>query len=95
VTLEPGTEPYLILHMHGMSWEALWWAPKRSGYTVDLEKAGRYTREEAEEQASVRNSDRAVPLSLAMSLSRLTVDRDTLLGRMRSMAAAAAGEVPQ
>lgn len=75
-------EPYLILQLHGASWDALWWGPNNRGYTVDVSKAGRYTRREAEEQAASRSSDRAVPESLALSMARPTVDRDSLLAKM-------------
>jgi len=43
--------------------EALWWRPKRSGYTNDVAEAGRYTQEEADSIASTRGDD--FPVSLA------------------------------
>lgn len=43
--------------------EALWWRPKRSGYTNDVAEAGRYNQEEADSIASIRGDD--FPVSLA------------------------------
>lgn len=43
--------------------EALWWRPKRSGYTNDISEAGRYSQEEADSIAWIRGDD--FPVSLA------------------------------
>jgi hypothetical protein len=39
----------------------LWWLPNRTGYTTDIDKAGRYKKEEAEAIASLRGDDFPVP----------------------------------
>jgi hypothetical protein len=40
---------------------ALWWRPNRSGYTVDVYQAGRYSKEEADSIADIRGEDYPVP----------------------------------
>ena len=36
---------------------ALWWCVDGHGYTCDIEKAGQFTKEEADEQHSCRDTD--------------------------------------
>lgn len=36
----------------------VWWGPNNSGYTVDLDKAGLYTLEEAERIEQIRGTDK-------------------------------------
>jgi len=58
------TPQFLILYRgQNGAGEALWWRPKRSGYTNDVAEAGRYSQEEADSIASIRGDD--FPVSLA------------------------------
>ena len=42
-------EQYLILHTFTVCGDcAIWWGPDHSGYTTDIDKAGRYTKEQAD-----------------------------------------------
>jgi hypothetical protein len=42
-------EQYLILHTFTVNGDcAVWWGPDHRGYTTDIDKAGRYTKEEAD-----------------------------------------------
>lgn len=43
----------------------IWWGPDRSGYVTDLDKAGRYTEEEAKSIEAMRGKERAIPLKVA------------------------------
>lgn len=52
---------YLILHKQRVGDLALWWRANRSGYTVDLSQAGRYSKEEAQSIAHIRGEDYPVP----------------------------------
>lgn len=70
-------EPYLIRNLVGGEM-ALWWKPERAGYTANVDKAGRYTREEAEAQARARNTDEAWPLSKALALASRYVPNETI-----------------
>ena len=60
----------------------LWWAPERRGYTGDLDKAGRYTRSEAESIERLRGEERKVPEALAISLAKRHVLVDDLNGHL-------------
>lgn len=54
-------EVYLILCTSGPPPNmALWWGPDRCGYTADVDKAGRYSREEASRIEGLRGTDFAV-----------------------------------
>lgn len=67
------TGKYLILfkeRVHGHA-HALWWGPNRSGYTINLDEAGRYTKDEAESIARVRDEDYPVPESAIGSLLKV------------------------
>ena len=47
---------YLIESMeHTYDDTLVWWKPKHTGYTCDLNKAGRYSKEEAEKICSGAN----------------------------------------
>lgn len=39
-----------------------WWRPRGRGYTMQLEKAGRYSREDAIKHCRVRDQEPGVPL---------------------------------
>jgi hypothetical protein len=60
----------------------LFWAPDRQGYTRDLDKAGRYTEEEAKRQAQSRSTDLAVPLKLIHQLSFRTAETLEVMGQL-------------
>ena len=62
---------------------ALFWGPKRSGYTCDLDRAGRYTREEAIQIERTRDTDKAVALSVAQTFVRRHVAASDLRGTPR------------
>lgn len=54
---------YLILSDSTSDGMALWWRPDRCGYTTDLQRAGRYSKEEAESIQRIRGTDFPVPES--------------------------------
>jgi hypothetical protein len=61
---------------------AVWWGPNNSGYTIFLEKAGRYTQEEVNNSPYYYdNGDmtRAVPEHVAMGLAKRVVTADLTL----------------
>ena len=58
---------------------AVWWRPKREGYTCDLRDAGRYTEEEARAQEQRRPTDLAIPCEQADALVEWHVHVDRLL----------------
>jgi hypothetical protein len=69
-----GDDPYLILCKGGPREALLWWGPNRSGYTLDIDAAGRYSRAEAEAQQRDRQElDVAVPLRVAEKHARRIV----------------------
>lgn len=56
----------------------LWWGHNGGGYTTELEKAGRYTEDEAKAQEKMRDGqDRAIPLSVAKQFTSTHVRVDT------------------
>lgn len=55
----------------------LFWGPDRCGYFCDINKAGRYTEDEAKAQSRRRSSDRAVRLCDALEHSQTIVRCDT------------------
>ncbi len=77
---EPGE--YLILHTEVVVGEAaLFWRPNNSGYTIDFDQAGRYTREEAHAKGH-RNTDIPVPVDIARACVRASVWMGKLRERM-------------
>jgi hypothetical protein len=59
--------------------DCVWWGRDRSGYTRNLDEAGRYTRNEAERQQRARpDIDVAVDEAKAIELVRRVVPRDRL-----------------
>jgi hypothetical protein len=53
---------------------ALWWRPNLSGYTINLDEAGRYTLEEALKIERMRGTDVKVLESIARRAAMTTVD---------------------
>lgn len=51
---------------------ATWWKPNDSGYTYDLDKAGRYSREAVENKANYYNDGEttlAIPVDKVLAMS--------------------------
>lgn len=57
----------------------IFWGPNETGYTTDLDKAGRYTKTHAREIAARRGLERAVPLKAAEVAARRHVTSERLL----------------
>lgn len=56
---------------------AIFWRPKRNGYTIDLDEAGRYSKEEALEIHEGRHGeDMPVPVEEAYKLAQRHVSFD-------------------
>lgn len=49
---------------------ALFWGPNRTGYPCELDKAGKYTRDQAARIERSRDTDKAIPLEFATSFVR-------------------------
>lgn len=73
--LEEPKGPFLIYTTteNGAGDTLLWWKPAQAGYTTRLEKAGRYTYEEAKKIVGVRGQEVAVPLQDALESSERVV----------------------
>lgn len=56
----------------------IFWGPNESGYVTDLDKAGRYTKEHAENIEKRRGKEKAVPLAVAEAAVRRHVTSDAL-----------------
>lgn len=58
-------EQYLILYAGSVNGDcAIWWGPDHSGYTTDIDKAGRYTKAEADKIYRNRTHlDKPIPWS--------------------------------
>lgn len=71
--------PYLIQCISRSGGDVVWWKPARHGYTTGVEKAGRYSKEEAEKIVQEeQGGEIAVPLSTVQSLVHLVVGAGTL-----------------
>lgn len=67
---------------------ALFWAPDRKGYTCDVDRAGRYSSEEAESiTGDKRGVNVMVPELLIVKMAQRHVDQDALLSKLRALAA--------
>ncbi len=72
-------DTYLIANRGAVGNCLSFWCPNGAGYTCELEKAGRYTRADAERQALSRpDIDRAIPLTLARKAAVTHVRADHL-----------------
>lgn len=56
----------------------LWWGPKRSGYTTNVDEAGRYSKDEADHIHRHRPTDRPVELSIVETCITRHVTGDAL-----------------
>ena len=69
----------VIAVMYSTQGQSLFWRANQSGYTFNLDEAGRYTREEALSCQRKRGpdfEDIAVPLAVAESKARLRISDD-------------------
>lgn len=76
---QPEEQFYVATLSHDALWPRgviLWWAANRSGYSSFLEKAGKYSREEAQSIVSHRGGDFMVPCATADSKAVRVVDLD-------------------
>lgn len=75
---ETVSEDLFVIVDHRKPWTdcALFWRENRSGYTFQLDEAGRYSREEAMAIHVNRKTDIPVPLSLALARIKQHVGRE-------------------
>jgi hypothetical protein len=80
VTGGPASVPMFVIVDHRKPWSdcALFWRPNRSGYTFQLDEAGRYSRDEAEAIHANRETDVPVPLALAEAKAQRHVGREVV-----------------
>lgn len=74
-------EFYIITTHHESLWPRgvlLFWAANRSGYSSFLEKAGRYSQEEAKSICEFRGGDYMVPCEQIEEMAVRVVDYDKL-----------------
>jgi hypothetical protein len=75
-------ELFVIWESRSPELDALWWRPNASGYTNNLDEAGRYTKEEADRYHANRKTDVPVPLVVAVRLSQPRVWRHAIAEEM-------------
>ncbi len=63
----------------------LWWGPNRSGYTILIENAGRYTLDEAKSIMRMRGAEGAMPVELALKSASHVVKIDRLQKKLDPM----------
>lgn len=75
-------EQYLILYTGNVNGDcAIWWGPDHSGYTTDIDKAGRYTKEEADKIYKNRPKlDKPIPWSKVEPHIKRHVHFDKVVG---------------
>jgi hypothetical protein len=75
-------EQYLILHTFTVCGDcAIWWGPDHNGYTTDIDKAGRYTKAEANQIYKNRPKlDKPIPWSKIAPLILKHVHFDKVIG---------------
>jgi hypothetical protein len=81
MTDEP--KDYVVWYTRNFSGDCvIFWRPDGNGYTTNLDEAGRYTKTQAEEIATRRGLEKAVPLKAAEAAARRHVTADGLRGEM-------------
>ena len=63
----------------------IFWGPDRSGYVIDLDKAGRYTKKEALEIEQMRGKEKAIPLKVAEAAAHQHVTSDSLYRELEKL----------
>lgn len=69
---KPGEEKFLILDTTHIGDFLMWWRPDGHGYTVCVDDAGRYTREQVKSRCDRKNHV-PIPEHVALGLSRRVV----------------------
>lgn len=70
------SDDYVIENTEHTREVMLFWAPNRCGYTTDLDRAGRYTKEQAESQHRLRETDIPRRLADLVVKAKRTVERE-------------------
>ena len=84
------TKPeYFILCLDTASNEAVFWRPGGAGYTMQLDRAGRFTYEQAISIIDIRGKEIMVPCELAEGLCVRICDRLALIEAGRNLIEAA------
>lgn len=70
---------HVVWYLGGFSGDCvIFWGPDETGYTTDLDRAGRYTREHAKDIEGRRGLEKAVPFAVAAAATRRHVVADRL-----------------